>query len=197
MHWTFKAQRIHRIKTVLVKFTKHDLVVIQLPDSSSITRFSSAEVILQSGDVHPQPGPTLNHHFDISGRTPRVTYSTSELIHYGKNICNPSIDHDLKLHLQSLGILNSCNYFSSARIFNIKTIIHSRRNSSIASSQRQISAGPNINNCVVIPPGRYVNKQRAIPVRITARDQALKRRKALFARFIKPVPMVAPALNQW
>lgn len=34
-----------------------------------------------------------------------------------------------------------------------------------------------------------------IPVRITERDQAFKRRKALPARFIKPVPMVDPALN--
>ena len=111
MQWTAKAQRIHKIKTALVKFTKHGLVVLQLPESPSITRSSSSEVILQNGDVHPQPGPTtLNHHFDISGRTPRVTYSTSELIHYSKNTSNPPTDHDLKLHLQNLRILNSCNY---------------------------------------------------------------------------------------
>ena len=118
-----------------------------------------------------------------------MIYSTSELIHYGKNSCNPSIDHDLKLHLQNLGILNSCNYFSNARIFNIKTIIHARRNPSVATFQRQISAGSNINNCVVISPGRHANKQGAIPVRITERDQVSKRRKAPSARVIKPVPM--------
>ena len=195
VHWILKAQHIHRIKTALVKFTKHGLVVLQLPESSSITRLSSADVILQSGDVHPHPGPTLNHHFEISEGKPRVIYSASELIHYGENTCNPSIDHDLKLHLQNLANLNSCNYFSNARIFNIKTIIHSRRNSSIAISQRQISTGSNINNCVVIPPGRHTNKHRAIPVRITERDQAFKRRKAPSARVIKPVPMVAPALS--
>lgn len=55
-HQTLKVQRIHRIKTPLVKFTKHGFVVLQLPESSSITRFTSAEVILQSGEVHPQPG---------------------------------------------------------------------------------------------------------------------------------------------
>ena len=126
-HRSLKVQRIHRIKTPLVKFTKHGFVVLQLPESSSITRFTSAEVISQSGDVHPQPGPTLNHHNDVSERTRRVIYSFSELIHYGKNTGNPSIDQDLKLHLQNLGILNSNSYkFSSnSRIFNIKTISHS------------------------------------------------------------------------
>lgn len=126
-------QRIHSIKTPLVNFTKHGFVVLQLPEPSGIIRFSSTEVILQSGDVHPQPGPASNHHNDVSERTRRVIYSSSELIHYGKNTGNPSIDQDLKLHLRNLGILNTCNYFSKLRIFDIKTIIHSRRNSSIAT----------------------------------------------------------------
>ena len=91
-----------------------------------------------------------------------MIYSTSEFIYHGKNIGNPSIDHDLKLQVQSLGILNSCNYFSNALIFNIKTIIHSRRNFSVENFQRQIFARSNINNCVVISPGRLANEQRAI-----------------------------------
>ena len=47
-----------------------------------------------------------------------------------------------------------------------------------------ISAGSNINNCVVISP-----------VRITERDQAFKTRKAPSVRVIKPVLKMASALN--
>ena len=152
-------------------------MVLQLPEPSSTIRFPSAEVILKSGDVHPQPGPTLNHHHnDVSENTRRVIYSSSQLIHYGKNISNPPIDQDLKFHLQNLGIWNSCNYISNSRTLHIKTITHSRRNSRITTSQRLTSAGSNINNCVVISPGKHANIQRVIPVRITERVQAFKRR---------------------
>lgn len=128
-------------------------------------------------------------------RTHGMIYSSFELIHYSKNTGNPLIDQDLKLHLQDLGILNTCIYFGNPRIFNMKTIIHSKRNSGMAASQRLISAGSNSNNCFVIHLGRHANKQRVTPKRITIRDQTFKRCKAQSARVIEPVPTVAPTLN--
>ena len=124
-----------------------------------------------------------------------MIYSSFELIHYSKNNGNPLIDQDLKLHLQDLGILNTCIYFGNPRIFNMKTIIHSKRNSGMAASQRLISAGSNSNNCFVIHLGRHANKQIVTPKRITIRDQTFKRCKAQSARVIEPVPTVAPTLN--
>ena len=101
-----------------------------------------------------------------------------------RGLGNPSIDQDLKLHVHNLGILNTCNYFSNPRIFNIKTTIHSRCKSVISTSQRLISEGSYNNNSVVIH-----NKQRVILVMITVRDQTFKRRETPSARVIEPVPI--------
>ena len=106
-----------------------------------------------------------------------------------RGLGNPSIDQDLKLHLHNLGILNTCNYLSNPRIFNIKTTIHSSCKSSISTSQRLISEGSYNNNSVVIHPGRHANEQRVIPVMITVRDQTFKRRETPSARVIEPVPI--------
>ena len=61
-HRTIKERRVHRIKMSLVKSTKHGVVVIQLPETSYITRYVGQETILRSGDVHPLPGPNVEDH---------------------------------------------------------------------------------------------------------------------------------------
>ena len=99
-HWSINVRRFNRLKISLVKWTKHGFVVLQLYETSDILRFCGQEIILQSGDVHPQPGPAAGKN-DCTGpaeRTSRVTYSLNELTHYRKiNNSSQCIDPVLRV----------------------------------------------------------------------------------------------------
>ena len=120
-HRVVQERRVHRTKSSLVKLTKHGAVVIQLQETSNITRFVGQETILRSGDVHPQPAPNAkDHRAGPTENAGRITYSSIQLINFAKAKNSSPIASSLKLHLQNLGVWNTtCTDYS--RIFPIPT----------------------------------------------------------------------------
>lgn len=174
-----KFRRKHRVKFAVQKTTKHGPVMICLPEAAFVLRPVGLENIIRSGDVHPLPGPCLiQDQQRTSDRTrPTIAYSPSALRNLAASINSVSLCPELKHRLQDLGILRFRNTFTQKHM-PIPVISRPCQSRNIYNSRSR-----NLNNCVSIFTGDYVNSRscpfvprtigedaRSIPVRITPRS---------------------------
>ena len=150
-----KQRCIHRVRSAVVKLTKHGQVV------PFILPCVSKEVFLRSGDVHPLPGPTFiqqNHHLNLEHSVRNFVYSTKQLFDYSKAECLPAIDPGLKLRLHTLDLLSTAlvDYMSRFKTSWILTMEYTRRNKIRTFAKSKKFRNPD--NCVIISPNIYANK---------------------------------------